>query len=129
MRVDLGRIAELEEGVIGVVQAGAREIAYVRWGDRVFAFRNICPHQSARLSLGEVTPRILSEGVGRVAVSEGPPVVRCPWHTWEFDLESGRCVLAGDAYRFAVYPVEVDADRAQIVLSDRAGRIEPSGRS
>jgi 3-phenylpropionate/trans-cinnamate dioxygenase ferredoxin subunit len=121
VRVDLGPVGALEEGAIGVVKVGPREIAYVRWGTTVFAFRNVCPHQSARLSPGVVCGRLVSDGVGRVALAEGNPVVRCPWHTWEFDLGSGRSVLLGDAFRFAVYPVEVEAGRAAVVLPDRGG--------
>lgn len=42
---------------------------------------------------------------GRMA-RVGERVLRCPWHGWEFDLESGRC-LDDDSLRAAVYPVEV----------------------
>jgi nitrite reductase/ring-hydroxylating ferredoxin subunit len=116
VKVDLGPVDRLEEGLIGVVKVGPREIAYVRWGDEVFAFRNVCPHQSAPLSPGTVTCRLVGDGVGRVALADGDPVVRCPWHTWEFDLATGRSVLLGDAYRFAVYPVEVAAGRAAVIV-------------
>jgi len=116
MTIDLGPLAAIEEGRIGVVRAGAREIAYVRQGERVYAFRNLCPHQLARLSLGRVARRLASPKVGELELSEAAPVVRCPWHSWEFDLCSGRSVLLGDDYRFAVYPVEVEEGRARIQI-------------
>jgi uncharacterized protein len=38
---------------------------------------------------------------------------RCPWHGWEFDLETGRC-LDDPALRAAVYPVRVEAGRVLV---------------
>jgi nitrite reductase/ring-hydroxylating ferredoxin subunit len=114
LKLDLGPLDSLEEGRIGVVSAAGREIAYVRQGDSVFAFRNVCPHQSALLSLGSVARRLSSPRVGQVAIGDGAPVVRCPWHSWEFDLRSGRSLQLGDRYRFAVYRVEIVDGRVQV---------------
>ena len=35
----------------------------------------------------------------------GASVLRCPWHGWEFDPASGRC-LDDDSMRVAVYPAK-----------------------
>ena len=34
-------------------------------------------------------------------------VLRCPWHGWEFDLESGRSPLEPDKVGIKIYPVTV----------------------
>ena len=74
--------------------------------------RNRCPHSGAPLCRGRVRDREAGEP-GAYALA-GERVLRCPWHGWEFDLESGRC-LDDAAMRAAVYPVEI-ADGAVRVL-------------
>jgi nitrite reductase/ring-hydroxylating ferredoxin subunit len=49
---------------------------------------------------------------GRYELS-GQSVLRCPWHGWEFDLETGRC-LDEPSLRSAVYPVRVDGERVLV---------------
>ena len=42
---------------------------------------------------------------GRYALT-AESVLRCPWHGWEFDLETGRC-RDDESMRVAVYPADV----------------------
>lgn len=51
---------------------------------------NACPHASGNLSGGEVTGEI----------------VACPWHHWEFDLNTGVCTYS-DLARVRTYPAEI----------------------
>jgi len=41
-------------------------------------------------------------------------VVRCPWHNYEYDVETGNCMIAGDR-GLKVYSVAVE--NGQVVLS------------
>ncbi len=74
------------------VERGDRELAVFRLddGDRVVVLDNACPHASGNLSGGEI--------VGGV--------VHCPWHFWEFDIETGVCTHSARA-RVHRYPAEV----------------------
>ena len=58
--------------------------------DRIVVIDNACPHAIGNLSGGEVTGG----------------VVTCPWHQWEFDLETGACTHSPLA-RVRRYPAEV----------------------
>ncbi|MGH3040143.1 MAG: Rieske (2Fe-2S) protein, partial [Gaiellaceae bacterium] len=60
------------------------------------------------LCLGRVVERV-GGGPG-VYESTGRRSVRCPWHGWEFDLETGAC-LDEPALRAAVYPARVEGGR------------------
>lgn len=53
-----------------------RPVVLFRSGGEVVAFRDLCIHRGARLSLGKVTP------AGHL---------QCPYHGWEYD-RTGRCV-------------------------------------
>jgi nitrite reductase/ring-hydroxylating ferredoxin subunit len=96
-----------------VVRVGGREIGVVRdpATGTLHAVRNRCPHSGAPLCLGLVVDR----AVGRPGAYErsGRPVLRCPWHGWEYDLETGRCV-DDPGLRAAVYPVRVENGRVLV---------------
>ena len=70
------------------VEVGSKALALFRVGDRVHAVSDTCPHAGASLGAGVIVD-------GEVA---------CPWHSFHFDLESGRNT-DGLACRIQVYPV------------------------
>ena len=72
------------------ISEGNYDLALFRIGDKYFAVDNECPHQSASLSDGWV-----DDGV-----------VACPWHCWQFEVESGRC-LTFEGYDLNTYPVRI----------------------
>ncbi|MGH3032457.1 MAG: Rieske (2Fe-2S) protein, partial [Gaiellaceae bacterium] len=89
---DVGSVDDLErEGRI-VARVGGREVGVVRdaASGSLHGIRNRCPHHGGPLCLGTVRERLAGEP-GRYALA-GRSVLRCPWHGWEFDLETGRCL-------------------------------------
>ena len=74
------------------VAHGERELAVFRFNDtdRVVVLDNACPHASGNLSGGEIR-----DGV-----------VLCPWHFWEFDIDTGVCTHS-DLARVHRYRAEV----------------------
>ncbi len=110
---EVGSLADLErEGRI-LARIGGREIGVVRnpEGGGLHALRNRCPHSGAPLCLGSVRRRETGEP-GRYFV-EDRAVLHCPWHGWEFDVDSGRCV-DDERMRVAVYPVRVEDGRVLV---------------
>lgn len=110
---DVGSLDELElEGRI-VARVSGRDVGVLRdpQTGSLHGIRNRCPHQGGPLCLGTVRERI----VGAPGLYElgGRSVLRCPWHGWEFDLETGRC-LDEPSLRAAVYMVRVDGGRVLI---------------
>jgi nitrite reductase (NADH) small subunit len=107
---EIGPLADLEREGRAVVRVGGREIGVVRTpatGD-LYGVRNRCPHSGAPLCLGTVTER--AAGSPGEYERSGRTVLRCPWHGWEYDLETGRCP-DDERMRAAVYPVRVDDGR------------------
>jgi len=107
---DVGPLEEFPEWQMRILSVGGREIGIVRLGRQVYALRNVCPHQAGPLCRGLVFGKVVAAGAGRVEVDREHPVVTCPWHGWEFDLMSGRC-LTDRSKRVAVYPTEVRENR------------------
>lgn len=87
-------------GAAAFVEHAGRELAvYHLAGDpagrpagvgRFVVSDNACPHAHGNLSGGQLAGSIIT----------------CPWHEWQFDLESGQCVHSPSA-RVRTYPCEV----------------------
>jgi nitrite reductase (NADH) small subunit len=93
-----------------VVHAEGRRIAVLSVGDRFFAVRDRCPHKGASLCQGTVSGTFLPSAPQEYLYGMDNSVIRCPWHGWEFDLETGRSLLEPNDVGVKVYPVTVDGD-------------------
>ena len=81
--------AEIPVGPAKIVRAGGEAIGVFQLaGGGWRAYRNLCPHAGAPVCEG--------------TVRDGPrPVLRCPWHDWDFDLASGAWLRDARASRSA----------------------------
>jgi nitrite reductase (NADH) small subunit len=82
----------------------------VRTSQGFFAVRNRCPHQAAPICSGLVSGTMEPSAPGELSYSEETLVVTCPWHRWEFELDSGESYGRVSGKRLVTYPVEVDDD-------------------
>jgi nitrite reductase (NADH) small subunit len=109
----IGSAAELERDGRLVARVEGREVGVVRDPETgtLHGIRNRCPHHGGPLCLGTVQERV--EGApGRYALA-GRRILRCPWHGWEFDLDTGVC-LDDPSLRAAVYAVRADDGRISV---------------
>jgi nitrite reductase (NADH) small subunit len=110
--VDVGSAADLERDRRLVARVNGREVGVVAEPDgSLHAIRNRCPHHGGPLCLGRVVERV-GGGPGSYRLT-GQRSLRCPWHGWEFDLETGVCVDE-PTLRAAVYPVRVEDGRVLV---------------
>jgi nitrite reductase (NADH) small subunit len=109
---DVGSVADLERDGRVVARVNGREVGVVVGPDGTpHGIRNRCPHHGGPLCLGRVGERV--EGAPGVYELTGRRTLRCPWHGWEFDLETGICVDEA-TLRAAVYPARVDGGRVLV---------------
>ena len=107
--------ADLQPGQVCAVEIEGVSIAVARKRDGTFrALRNRCPHQGGPLSEGRCEAFLVGPDVGAYAMSEGRDVVRCPWHHFEFDLDTGRSIADPVRYRVRSYPTSVE--NGQVVV-------------
>ncbi|WP_281690344.1 Rieske (2Fe-2S) protein [Pseudonocardia thermophila] len=100
--------AELSPGAGRLARLRGKEVLVVRGADGVVrAVANRCPHQGARLSDGPISGEFLYDDEVGVTLSRIGQVVRCPWHNYAFDLETGCSLLEPDRFRIATYPVAI----------------------
>ncbi len=109
---------EIENGEQVVTELAGREIAVFRIDGEYYAHLNWCLHQSGPCCEGRITGTTEAT-YDREALEqtltycrEGE-VLNCPWHGWEYDIETGEC-LSRQGLSLPSYPVRVE-DGAIIV--------------
>ncbi len=110
---DIGNAAEFPVDSIRRVELNGRAYAIARNDHGFFAVRDTCPHQGARLSAGTLTGNTVSCKVGNLIYRRDKEVIQCPWHGWDFDLESGHSVF-DETQRVATAKVKVKAGRVLV---------------
>jgi nitrite reductase/ring-hydroxylating ferredoxin subunit len=74
MDVIAGNLKDFEEGKLLPVWVGQHCVAVGRIQGQLRAFLSECPHRGAQLIQGSLNGTVLT----------------CPWHSWEFDVLSGK---------------------------------------
>lgn len=89
-------VADCPPGRAKFVSIGGHELAVFHLTDpeRFVVTQNSCPHAGGNLAAGEVAG----------------PVVTCPWHQWQFNLDSGACTLSPNVALHR-YECKIENDR------------------
>jgi len=120
----VGRVEEIPPGERRIVEANGREIGVFNIDGTFYAMLNRCPHLGAPLCEGGVVNQIESSVPGDVRLDEGQTYVTCPYHNWEFDVETGQSYW-NPKLRARPFPVALEgADEVQAALErGELGRI------
>lgn len=105
---------EVGEGGRKIVTVKGMEIGIFRLDCGYRAYRNVCPHAGAPVCLGDVVGTTLPSRVYEYEYGRERGVLRCPWHGWEFDLETGRHLT--DDTKLKGYEVEWDEEGVYLLL-------------
>jgi nitrite reductase (NADH) small subunit len=102
-------------GEVRMLDLGGHRIGLYRVGDALHALADRCPHRGAPLCSSGRTVR-------GVYLNDGSPTrgaerahVRCPWHKWDFDIATGRCLVHADM-RVRRYRVDIEDDDVVVRL-------------
>lgn len=108
MEHNVGRLDDIPDTDALIVDIEGRPIGVFKRGDKVYAVKNLCPHKRAPLARGTVEGTMLPTAcAGEFNYGMENQVVRCPWHGWEFDLETGKCLFGVSDSKIKIYPVSV----------------------
>lgn len=106
----IGHIDDFPHDTIKSVEIAGRTIGVVRSGDKVYAFANRCPHHGAPMCSGKITGTMLPADPDQYVYGLDGLVIRCPWHAYEFNLNSGESIGNIMKARLLVYQTEVRGD-------------------
>jgi nitrite reductase/ring-hydroxylating ferredoxin subunit len=121
VNIDVGHVRNFPDGQVSLVMVGKAEIGIINWRGRFHAIGGVCTHQGGPLCRGLLTARLSSPKPGEMEVEEAVPVIACPWHGWEFDIETGE-PLWDTGPRIRIFPVEIVGDR--VFIETRASRAD-----
>lgn len=113
---EVGAADELAPGQMVAAELGDLPVVVIRDEQgKLRAFVDRCLHQGARLSGGRLVPCIDGGVVGEYRAA-GRPALKCPWHGYEYDIETG-CVAFDQRRRLRKVAVaEIDG---RIVIGRR----------
>ncbi|GAB3027071.1 Rieske (2Fe-2S) protein [Natronobiforma cellulositropha] len=98
---------ELEEGGRLITSIRGREIAVFNRENEYYALANYCVHQGGPACEGRLSGRLTEDERGELVYEDDDEFVCCPWHGWEFNIETGRSLAHPDRYRVPTYETAV----------------------
>jgi len=98
-RIKMGKMDELPPGSAIEKRIFARRIAVFNVDGNLYGIESDCKHMKASLQKGRVQN----------------DVVTCPWHHWQYDLKTGRC-LTVDKFKLKTYQIEVENDDIYLIM-------------
>jgi len=108
-RYEICTVAELPPGSRRIVEIGFRSIGVFNVDNRFYAVRNLCPHQAAPLCRGTLSGTMLPAEAGKYQYGLEGRILRCPWHSWEFDVTTGERVFIPGTMRVKTYEVALES--------------------
>ena len=112
----LCRREELEPGTMRAFKVGGPRIAVACLENSSYrAIHDTCPHEMASLARGKVEKMWVSDEVGHYQRSERCVVV-CPWHNFEFDVDTGHSLCEPGRMRVKTYRVDLESDEVVVYI-------------
>lgn len=112
-RYVVATVDELPPGTRKIVEVAGRQVGVFNVGGELFALRNRCPHQGGPLCEGRLAGRVEVEAPGlEIHYSRAGEILRCPWHSWEYDIRTGQSWFDPGQVRVRAYEVAVEPGEA-----------------
>ena len=114
---DLMNESEIAEGSSRLVTLNAREIGIFKAKGKIYAYRNVCPHDGGPVCTGTITGS-LAQGPQtgwKLKWDREGEILYCPWHGSDFDICTGEA-LSRKPLRLESFPVKMEGGRIKITL-------------
>lgn len=112
-RVTVCTAEELPPGGRRLVAHNGRDVGVFNIAGSYFAVRNRCPHMAAPLCAGRAGGTMQPSRPHEYVYDNDAAIIACPWHHWEFRLDTGRCVTDPSAI---VKTYEVTVEDGNVML-------------
>ncbi len=107
-QVGVGSDADFVAGKFVMVDIPGHDIGVIRLaGGELRAVRNWCPHKGAKICGGIVGGTWPPTTPGELQFAHAGEVLVCPWHGFEYDLNTGKEMFGTGMTRLRMYPVTV----------------------
>jgi nitrite reductase (NADH) small subunit len=122
----VGPLDDLPVRKVHRIDIEGRIVGIVRTDAGVFAIGNHCPHQGGPMCFGHVTGTMLPSAPDQYVYGEDGLVIQCPWHAYEYRVDTGESVGGVVRGRVPVYQTEV---RDGSVYCTLVRRTTPGGQA
>lgn len=116
MKHRAGSAAEFPAQSCTVREIAGRRIAIWHHEGTFYATRDSCPHMGAPLSSGSISGTMLPSPAKEYSYGMEGHVLRCPWHGYEFCLDTGEPLFGTSALRVVTYPVSIEGGDVYVDL-------------
>ena len=115
----VGKTSEMQDGERRIVMVGDREVGVFCKGKKLYAYQNLCVHAGGPACEGLLINRVV-DIIDEDRTYQGQSFSNethfvCPWHGYEYDLETGACVGAPHL-RLARYQVVNRGDSIYVIV-------------
>lgn len=118
--INLGPLEEFPVDIFRIVEVEGREIGILRRRDgTTHAVLNVCPHRSGPICLGRYGGSWLPGEPGDLSYGHEWRVIQCPWHGWEFDIETGENLFGVSKTRLLIYRAWTDETSVFVDLTPK----------
>lgn len=116
-QVTVGKVGEFEVGKFRIVEVDGRELGIARLKNGQWrAVRNVCPHKGAPVCRGIVGGTWLPCQPGEMTYGRDGEVLVCPWHGYEFDLDTGEELYQKNPGKLLMFPTAVHNDEVVVTI-------------
>lgn len=115
----VGAVSDFPIGKMRTFDLAGKSVGVVRTPAAFYAILNYCPHQAAPICAGHFGGTMLPSVPDEFEFGMEDRVIRCPWHLWEFDVATGKCLFGVSTMRVLTYKVEVEENQVFVDLSQR----------
>jgi nitrite reductase/ring-hydroxylating ferredoxin subunit len=126
--IPAGPLDAFVESEFVIVDHPSGSVGVVRYEGAFYAVANACPHMGAPLCVGGgVKLTTQASRPFEYDTVQGQPLVRCPWHRWEYSIVDGSNAGNITKTRIRTYPVKVED--GQVYVGRSAKRRQRSEES
>jgi len=104
----IAAVKDIPPGGRKCVTVNGRAVVVFNLGGEFFALSDRCPHKGGSLSKGRLTGLVQSSTPGEYEYGRRGEIIRCPWHSWEFDIRTGKSWCDPERVRARNFPVRVE---------------------
>jgi nitrite reductase/ring-hydroxylating ferredoxin subunit len=129
-RYVVARAADIPDGERLIVDVLGRSIGIFNVEGRFYAILNRCPHRGAQLCRGDVLSLVEADYPGAdVRLEQDTKFIVCPWHGWEYDIETGQSWYNPGRTRARPFEVLLESGEAveQALTEGAAATVEGEG--
>jgi nitrite reductase (NADH) small subunit len=124
-RFYVGAVDEFEMNNFKIFESPSGSIGVVRTDRGFFSMRNLCPHRGAPLcKSAHAAHSVDASSPFEYERADENNTVRCPWHRWEFRIDTGESIRNVTRLRIPTFPVQVEEHRVYVVQKPNRFREE-----